>query len=234
MRSVVCHNVSLVFRHVSCTSTFEIENLNCPGSYYKKGEMRGGGVLWQDEMIWNWSTCQTRCSPPQSFDTTPPVFISNYDSSLLIDINSNLEKTDSHFNHEHSQLLSSACIFSGPIGGVQCLSKPCADQLKQKIRTNLIQSVVEVWGVSGNKYGRISNLKTLFDTRPGHRGDYFSYKAREELITYWHASSCFDMNVVLLPSIYAKARVCQWRPPLTPHPQRRGRQEPQLLRVKLG
>ena len=108
------------------------------------------------------------------------------------------------------------------------------DQLKQKILTNLKQSVVEVWGVSGNKYGRISNLKTLFDTRPGNRGDYFSYKAREELITYWHASSCFDMNVVLLPSIYAKARVCQWRPPLTPHPQRRGRQERQLLRVKLG
>ena len=182
MRSVVCHNVSLVFRHVSCTSTFEIENLNCPGSYYKKGKIRGGGVLWQDEMIWNWSTCQTRCSPPQSLDTAPPVFISNYDSSLLININGNLEKTDSHFNHEHSQLLSSACIFSGPIGGVQCLLQPCTDQLKQKIRTNLKQSVVEVWGVSGNKYGRISNLKTLFDTRPGHRGDYFSYKARDELV----------------------------------------------------
>ena len=181
MRSVVCHNVSLVFRHVSYTSTFEIENLNCPGSYYKKGKIRGGGVLWQDEMIWNWSTCQTRCSPPQSLDTAPPVFISNYDSSLLININGNLEKTDSHFNHEHSQLLSSACIFSGPIGGVQCLLQPCTDQLKQKIRTNLKQSVVEVWGVSGNKYGRISNLKTLFDTRPGHRGDYFSYKARDML-----------------------------------------------------
>ena len=119
MRSVVCHNVSLVFRHVSYTSTFEIENLNCPGSYYKKGKIRGGGVLWQDEMIWNWSTCQTRCSPPQSLDTAPPVFISNYDSNLLIAINSNLEKTDSHFNHEHGQLLSSACIFSGPIGGVR-------------------------------------------------------------------------------------------------------------------
>ena len=133
-------------------------------------------------MIWNWSTCQTRCSPPQSLDTAPPVFISNYDSSLLININGNLEKTDSHFNHEHSQLLSSACIFSGPIGGVRSVFvKTMYDQLKQKIRTKFKQSIVEVWGVSGNKYGRISNLKTLFDTRPGHRGDYFSYKARDML-----------------------------------------------------
>ena len=79
---------------------------------------------------------------------------------------------------------------------VQCLSKPCADQLKQKIRTNLKQSIVEVWGVSGNKYGRISNLKTLFDTRPGHRGDYFSYKPRDMLRHILKWMFCF-YNVYL-------------------------------------